>query len=243
MINTYQRNINRLKEQIAYWSLKMKQNERECQERNLKLRKEKEMIVKHYHDLKKKMIQFREDEERRLGNLTLNSKMCMDKLKEYQKLGEKILKTAELCRKLETEKEKVLPFYQSDPDTMEEVPEYMIEKIEGLKKQKYNEFQLLDQFYKRYNKVLLDKLAIDKQKATLEKENMFFKSLLKQYLDGVSVNDDVMNANNPLLVVNNKVNLNRPPVERMDGGVPHKTVVEANNVVNNRAMQRNANYY
>lgn len=73
---------------------------------------------------------------------------------------------------------------------------------------------------------------------------MFFKSLLKQYLDGVSVNDDVMNANNPLLVVNNKVNLNRPPVERMDGqGAPHKTVVEANSVVNNRAMQRNANYY
>jgi len=41
------------------------------------------MIVKHYHDLKRKMIQFREDEERRLGNLTMNSKMCMDKLKEY----------------------------------------------------------------------------------------------------------------------------------------------------------------
>lgn len=102
---------------------------------------------------------------------------------------------------------------------------------------------MLDSFYKRYNKVLLDKLAIDKQKSTLEKENMFFKSLLKQYLDGVSVNDDVMNSNNPLLVVNNKVNLNRPPVERMDGGVPHKTVVEANVVINNRAMQRNANYH
>ena len=55
-INTYQRNINRLKEQIAYWSLKMKQNERECQERNYKLRKEKEMIVRHYHELKRKMI-------------------------------------------------------------------------------------------------------------------------------------------------------------------------------------------
>lgn len=90
--------------------------------------------MKHYHDLKRKMIQFRDDEEKRLGNLTMNSKMCMDKLKEYQKLGEKILKTAELCRKLETEKEKVLPFYQSDPDAMEEVPEFVIEKIDGMKK-------------------------------------------------------------------------------------------------------------
>ena len=40
--------------------------------------------------------------------------------------------------------------------------------------------------------------------ATLEKENMFFKSLLKQYLDGVSVNDDVLNSNNPLLVVHDR---------------------------------------
>ena len=53
-------------------------------------------------------------EEKRLGDLTTNTKNCMDTLKDYQKLGEKILKTAELCRKLETEKEKVLPFYQSD---------------------------------------------------------------------------------------------------------------------------------
>lgn len=82
-INRFQRSINRLKEQIAYWTLKMQQNKRECEERNSKLKKEKETIVKHYHDLKKKMIQFREDEERRLGNLTINSKMCMDKLKEY----------------------------------------------------------------------------------------------------------------------------------------------------------------
>jgi len=41
---------------------------------------------------------------------------------------------------------------------------------------------------------------------------MFFKSLLKQYLDGVSVNDDVMNANNPLFVVNHKINLNKPQI-------------------------------
>lgn len=48
-------------------------------------------------------------------------------------MGEKILKTAELCRKLETEKEKVLPFYQSDPDTVNE-PDIDIEKISGLDK-------------------------------------------------------------------------------------------------------------
>ena len=143
---------------------------------------------------------------------------------------------------LEARLPEVLPFYQSDEVTFDDVPEIEVEKIEGMKKAKYNEFQLLDNFYKRYNKVLLDKLAIEKQKATLEKENMFFKSLLKQYLDGVSVNDDVINANNPLLVINSKVNLNRPPVERQDGA-PHKTFVEGNTVMNNISMQRNANYH
>jgi len=188
------------------------------------------------------MATTRNRQEERLGELTTNSKSCMDTLNGYKGLGEKILKTAELCRKLETEKEKVLPFYQSEEQNLDEQPEVQIEKIDGINRTRFNEFQLLDNFYRRYNKVLLDKLAIEKQKATLEKENMFFKSLLKQYLDGVSVNDDVINNNNPLLVINSRVNLNRPPVERMEGQAPHRTFVEGNNVVNSLAMQRNANY-
>ena len=112
----------------------------------------------------------------------------------------------------------------------------MVEKIEGLRKGVYGDFTSLDSFWKRYNKVLLDKLAIANQKSRLDKENLFFKSLLKQYLDGVSVNDDVMGANNPLLVVNNKVSLNRPPVERVEDRRP---VVEGVFEVTNRAMQLN----
>lgn len=160
----------------------------------------------------------RDKETRSLGDLSTNSKRCMDTLREYEKLGTKILKTAELCRKLETEKEKVLPFYVSDEVTQEDMPEQLhVDRIEGIDRKQFNEYTQMDKFYRRYNKVLLDKLAIEKQKATLEKENMFFKSLLKQYLDGVSVNDDVINANNPLLVINSRVNLNRPPVERAEG--------------------------
>ena len=44
--------------------------------------------------------------------------------------------TAELCRKLETEKEKVLPFYQEEELSIqeEEVQEMPVEQIEGIKK-------------------------------------------------------------------------------------------------------------
>jgi hypothetical protein len=34
----------------------MQQNKKECDERNAKLKKEKDMILKHYHDLKRKML-------------------------------------------------------------------------------------------------------------------------------------------------------------------------------------------
>lgn len=44
------------------------------------------------------------------------------KLKDYTSLGEKIIKTAELCRRLETEKEKVLPFYENSVEDTE-IPE------------------------------------------------------------------------------------------------------------------------
>ena len=235
-ISQLMREIARLKEINENWSIKKIQNYKESSNRNSKLLEEKHTILKHYHALKRQMTMFRDDESKRLKNLTTNSKSWMDTLKGYMKLGERIIKTAELWRKLETEREKVLPFYESETDQIDEVPDHNIDTVKGLDRSVYNEFQSLDSFYKRYNKVLLDKVAIEKQKASLDKENMFFKSLLKQYLDGVSVNNDVMNSNNPLLVVNNKVNLNRPPVQRLDG-MTHKPLIEGNVEITNRNLQ------
>ena len=69
------------------------------------------------------------------------------------------------------------------------------------------EYQGLDNFWKRYNKVLLDKVAMDKDKSVLLQENQQLRLLLKQYLDGISVNADILNQVNPLLVVNHRTNV------------------------------------
>jgi hypothetical protein len=132
-IGEKQREIDQWKVQNSFWSLRRVQNKKECTERNDSLKKELRKLIEHYHGLKKKMAHLREDKEKHLGSLSLDALNCTEKLKEYEHLGQKILKTAELCRKLETEKEKVLPFYQSDPDTMNE-PDIDIEKISGLDK-------------------------------------------------------------------------------------------------------------
>ena len=69
------------------------------------------------------------------------------------------------------------------------------------------EWNYLDNFFKRYNKLLLDVNGIERERERLRHENGDLRSILKQYLDGISVNEDVINNHNPLLVVNHKTNI------------------------------------
>lgn len=77
----------------------------------------------------------------------------------------------------------------------------------------YSSFQLIhdftsmESFWTRYNKVLLDKLVLEKERAVLSHENEQLRVVLKQYLDGISVNDEILSNPNPLFVVNNKTNV------------------------------------
>lgn len=68
------------------------------------------------------------------------------------------------------------------------------------------DYLCLENFWKRYNKVLLDKLSLDKEKNMLSTENAQLRILIRQYLDGISVNNDVLANSNPLLIVNNRTN-------------------------------------
>lgn len=206
------------------------------------------------------MNRFRDAQARRLSALTKYARTCKHKLRTKMSLAERILKLGELARKLETENEKVIPFYRSSVELSGDDAENATSPTEGKKADDVSEggdmtklfvsdssasmfngkaralgedgkavkeWNYLDRFYRRYNKVLLDKLAIAKEKERLERENHDLQAILKQYLDGISVNEDVMRGPNPLLVVNGRVNLNAPPVRRT-GRVP---VVEGNHML------------
>ena len=101
-----------------------------------------------------------------------------------------------------------------------------------------DEWNYLDNFYKKYNKVLMDKLTIEKEQARLQQENADLQAILKQYLDGISVTDEVMNSRNPLLVVNGKVDLNSMPVQR-DEAI---TTIDANQMVSTGRVGAHAAY-
>jgi hypothetical protein len=115
----------------------------------------------------------------------------------------------------------------------------MKNQFQELTPEEYEEFKYLNNFFKRHNKVLLDKLAIQKQKEALEKDNQMLKSVLKQYLDGISLNDEVLRSNNPLFIVNNRIQLAQEPVqEDTKPVIVEANVVHAQNVTQLGGMAR-----
>ena len=60
-----------------------------------------------------------------------------------------------------------------------------------------DEWNTLDSFFKRFNKVLLSKLAVDKERESLQEENRSLKQLLDQYTNGITVKPEIMNTENP----------------------------------------------
>lgn len=203
------RKIERLQTSLQHWRSKLQGNSKECSERNSRLLEEKSNIQAHFQQLKARMNKFRARQAARLAELTRDAHACKAKLQSRLDLGKRILVLAELARKSETEQEKVIPFET---------------KGEGL-----------DNFLRKYNKVLLDKLAIEKERERLQQENTNLQALLKQYFDGVSVNNDVLsNPKNPLFVVNGNFTTSSSYRNK------HPTVVEANHLVDTSRVNTTA---
>jgi len=232
-IETQMRRLARLQDALSHWKTKLASNARKCGARNSALQEERDSISRHFQELKGRMNRFREREAMRLQELTINSQAAIGSLKGRLERAERIIKLAELTRKFETEREKVLPFYESSVEEEEkaasdaaEVRKALQSSAAGKDGQPIEEFNYLDNFFKRYNKVLLDVNGIERERDRLAHENGDLRSILKQYLDGISVNEDVINNANPLLVVNHKTNIvmpaqvNRPPVNTVvEGGI------------------------
>jgi len=64
----------------------------------------------------------------------------------------------------------------------------------------------LENFWKRYNKALLDKVAMEKERSVVATQNQQLRSMLKQYLDSISVSDEVLSKANTLLIINSRTN-------------------------------------
>lgn len=212
--------IGRTKNKIKLVSLKIIQMEREFEDKNSKIKRENDEVSQNFLKLKEEMFKFRKRESQTLTKLVCSSKNAIEKLKEISELGDGILKTTELCRKLEFEQEKVTPYY-------EETVNVNNEWEKSFRTGSLDKFMKLKNYLKRYNKVLLDKLAIEKENSELQQHNASLKMKLDKYLEGTHISSDVLaRPDNKLLDCNtmtlNKESRNQAQITYVDGALEAK---------------------
>lgn len=198
----------------------------------------------HFNKTKHGMNKMREEQTRLLQRLSLQAESCRSQLDDKLSIAENIISVAEQNRKMENEREKVVPFYptllMTDEGEEEALGDEALEMREEFASlaayarsqtgKTVDRWNMLDNFLRKYNSVLLDKEAIKREEGRLQQENADLRSILKQYLDGISVNNNVLAGPNPLMVVNERSNIQtQPPAVATTGPT---NIIEGNVSVN-----------
>ncbi|XP_033927392.1 dynein regulatory complex subunit 2 [Melopsittacus undulatus] len=179
---------------------------RESEEQNRCMREEKEKVLRQLQELRTEMNQMGADAHDSLLRLTLQSSAALEALARVMEKAQRILRLAEMCRRMETEEEKVLPFYPSSLEEEEEedarqvLQETPVEPLAWA----VQDYVGLERFWQRFNKAKLEEQALERQRAALSRRNRRLRDLLRQYLAGVSVPQEVLSEPNPLLAVKHK---------------------------------------
>ncbi|NXK28745.1 DRC2 protein, partial [Arenaria interpres] len=113
---------------------------------------------------------------------------------------QRILRLAEMCRRLETEEEKVLPFYPSSlaegeqQDAQRVLEETPTEPLA----QAMQDYVGLERFWQRFSKAKLEEQALEREQAALRERNRRLRELLQQYLAGISISQEMLDQPKPL---------------------------------------------
>jgi len=288
-IEQKRKKIDNLQTTIQHWRAKMRQLNRETEERNRLLLAEKHSIQKHYQQLKQRIKVYRSTQNTRLLHLSQSANSCKKALSNKIEFARRIIQLSELSRKMESVTEQVLPFVPPDIDVGEQqygnqnnnqdngapaddtiletdsaargkappvttpappaLPaagaNNMVSAISSTPPPHQSSIWTIDEmqpipdnerlanFYRKYNKVMLDNVAIGKEKERLELENAQLQDLIQQYMSGMLLDTTTLAEDNPLFVVNGRANLNHaPPVRKV------KIVSQdANNIVSTTSRQ------
>ncbi|XP_018531430.1 dynein regulatory complex subunit 2 [Lates calcarifer] len=205
--------IKELQDAISQQKVKLKSSniEKESLEQDLKAARNEGN--KRTHKLRDQLTQRHSAARKQLVDLTVQSNSAAKKLQAVIAKGERVLRVAEMCRKLEGEQENVL--------TPSLVVDNQRSEREELTKE-IPEFPELHQVTRRINAALLHREALKKQRDDLSRENRQLRLLLRQHLDAMTVSDHTLDGPHALLAVYQAPTTTAPS----DAGRRH-TVIEA----------------
>ncbi|KAM6038925.1 LOW QUALITY PROTEIN: dynein regulatory complex subunit 2 [Theristicus caerulescens] len=205
-IETQAKKLQKLQDSVTATKGRIAAHLRESEEQNRRAREEKEKVLRQLQELKSEMNQARAKAHGSLARLTAQSGAALKALARVVAKAQRVLRLAEMCRRLETEEEKVLPFYPSSlaegeqRDARRVLEETPAEPLAWA----LRDYTGLERFWQRFNKAKLEEQALERERAALSQRNRRLRELLRQYLAGISVSQEVLGEPDPLLAVERK---------------------------------------
>nr|XP_032828225.1 dynein regulatory complex subunit 2 [Petromyzon marinus] len=191
-IEAQARRLQRLQDSMASVRARTSALARECEERNQRLREERAAARLHALQGKGALGEQRSRERKRLAVLAEHSHRTNAVLNTVLRKAEQVLKMGEICRRMETEQEKVLPFPPSalTPEEQRDVDTQLAQTPTQQLSQVAARYSSMERFWCRYNKVLLEQLALEHERDALQRENGRLRRALQLYLEGLSLGGD-----------------------------------------------------
>ncbi|KAJ8358699.1 hypothetical protein SKAU_G00152240 [Synaphobranchus kaupii] len=210
-IDAQMKRLQNMQESCAALRARMSTIQREGEAAARDLRAVKGKVTDRRRELKTRMGSIRARHRSHLSRLTLNSSDATKRLQSVTAKGERLIRQAGACRKQETERERVQPFYSCSlsPEEQQLVRENQLEPPVTELAQAMHDYAGLEGMWQRWGKVELDRLCLQREKVALTQENLRLRTLLRQYLNGLSVSDDSLLQDNTLLSVSRTVQSRR----------------------------------
>ena len=204
--------IEKLQSNVSSWRTNIARNAKEWEARNASIQAERDATLAHLKGLKEKMQRWRQRQATALVDLVKEANATEESLQSTTKRAERLLRLMELCKPLETAREQVL-LHEANISTANVEAETMRRMAaEGGGDAAAGEvendsatppanepWELMDRFWVKHNKVVLDNAALSQERVLLEQENRGLQDVLKQYLNDITVSDEVMRQRNSLL--------------------------------------------
>ncbi|KAM4648639.1 dynein regulatory complex subunit 2-like [Amazona ochrocephala] len=205
-VETQTKKLQKLQDSIAAVRSRLVASLQESEEQKRRMREEKEKVLGQLRELRTEMNQMGADAHDSLLRLTLQSGAALKALAQVMEKAQRILRLAEICRRMETEEEKVLPFYPSslNEEEEEDAQQVLQETPEEPLAWAVQDYVGLERFWQPFNKAKLEEQALERQRAALSRRNRRLRDLLRQYLAGISITQEVLSEPNPLLAVQHK---------------------------------------
>ncbi|XP_059426238.1 dynein regulatory complex subunit 2 isoform X1 [Carassius carassius] len=200
-IDTHKKHIQKLQESIS--ALRCQLSSSQSGVTAQQLHSGREELAQKVQHFRVHLAEGQAIRRKQLTKLTIQSSDATKKLQEIVAMGERLIRLSEMCSKMETEYEKVLPFYTSslsEEELKKERANAMEPPTEKLA-QLTLDYLPLEKFWQRYNKVQLEHLCLKREKTLLLQENERLRLYLKQYLDEVSVSDESFRQQKLLVVL------------------------------------------